>query len=65
MPLTMFRMVLETSGAVLISATCPLEYSNVKGLLSSAAKRLVRLGEALNELCPGIPFSSSNTTLEI
>lgn len=61
----MFTIVLETSGGALISVTCPFEYSKVKGLVSIAAKCLVRLGETLNESSPGIPLNSSNTTLEI
>lgn len=55
----------ETSGAVLMSITCPFVYSKVKGLVSSAANRLLRLGETLNKSSPGIPLNSSNATLEI
>lgn len=48
-----------------MSITCPFVYSKVKGLVSSAAKRLLRLGETLNESFPGIPLNCSNATLEI
>lgn len=61
----MFTIVLETSGAVLMSMTCPFEYSKVKGLVSTVAKRLVRFGETLKESSPGIPLNSSNDTLVI
>lgn len=61
----MFTIVLETSGAVLMLITCPFVYSKVKGLVSTAAKCLVRLGETLNESTPGIPLNSSKVTLEI
>lgn len=61
----MFTMVLETSGEVLMSVICPLVYSKVKGLVSTAAKHLVRFAEILKESSPGMPLNSSNATLVI